>query len=741
MGSRDKEWDDMRRLTMAAALAMILVFAMAQPASADWFQQSTPVPATSTAELAGVSCPSATACVAVGAFSGTTDSGPLVEVKDGSTWTIQIAPSPSGAPSSQLSAVSCSSAASCTAVGSFVNGTNVTVPLVERWNGTSWTIEIFPTPSGATSSQLEGVSCITSAACTAVGSSVNRSGDELRLAAAWNGSTWKRQATPGLAGTTQQDLRSVACTTSDDCTAVGSYRTRAGATVSLAEVSSRGGWSVQPTVNPSAATFSPLDSVSCPSTRACTAVGSGFAERRAGGTWTLETVPRPQGSTSGRASLTGVSCTSATACTAVGYYDLDGVQSPVAATVDGTHWRLQETPLDTSYDSSALAAVSCRTAAVSCIAVGTYHDPTDGNRTWAEAFALRWQPEIVSDPAGSIASALGSTSCSSPTACMAVGNAENAEHTFTAFSDRWDGSGWTTETTPRAATSYLAGVSCTSATACTAVGDATSGARTVSLAERWDGTEWKVQRTPNPAGSTGTDLSAVSCSSAKACTAVGTNTRTSGRRVTLAETWNGMTWSIHRTPDAGTSDNDLNAVSCTSANACTAVGDANTGTSEALTEVWDGTRWTILGAPTPNGGTDSYLSGVSCSAATMCTAVGDYFNGRHTVPLSEHRDGSRWTSQVAAVPHGATGSGFSAISCVSATNCVAVGFDQAGATPLGLAEGLNHGRWSVQSVTVPAGSERTYLQSVSCPSALTCTATGAVNDSTGTEDVLVELYS
>ena len=47
--------------------------------------------------------------------------------------------------------------------------------------------------------------------------------------------------------------------------------------------------------------------------------------------------------------------------------------------------------------------------------------------------------------------------------------------------------------------STLWAVSCTSATACTAVGYyATTSGASAALAERWNGTAWAVQPTPNP---------------------------------------------------------------------------------------------------------------------------------------------------------------------------------------------------------------------------------------------------
>src|ERR1700677_2944311 len=66
------------------------------------------------------------------------------------------------------------------------------------------------------------------------------------------------------------------------------------------------------------------------------------------------------------------------------------------------------------------------------------------------------------------------------------------------------------------------------------------------------GPTWSIQPTPDPAG--GVVLSGVSCISTQACIAVGhyTKTRSGSSKsvyVTLAERWNGTTWSIQTTPD------------------------------------------------------------------------------------------------------------------------------------------------------------------------------------------------
>src|SRR6516225_2015622 len=59
---------------------------------------------------------------------------------------------------------------------------------------------------------------------------------------------------------------------------------------------------------------------------------------------------------------------------------------------------------------------------------------------------------------------------------------------------------------------------------------------------------WQIKKSPN-ATVPGGQLESVSCSSANACTAVGTNVGAKGLNVTLAERWNGKTWQQQHTPN------------------------------------------------------------------------------------------------------------------------------------------------------------------------------------------------
>jgi len=131
------------------------------------------------------------------AVGGDGAGGALAERWNGRRWAVRAT-----APGSDelLSAVSCTSAMACTAVGFHT---------IERWNGAEWAIQRSPGIRGS----LAGVSCATAHACTAVGEGIKGA-----VAEHWNGSKWVIQRTPRPA---RRTLAGVSCTSARVCTAVG----------------------------------------------------------------------------------------------------------------------------------------------------------------------------------------------------------------------------------------------------------------------------------------------------------------------------------------------------------------------------------------------------------------------------------------------------------------------------------------------------------------------------------------
>ena len=155
-------------------LALLLAgFVPATASGAYWSIQNTPTPGGSLymSDLAAVSCVSASACTAVGSRDNPSlGQATLAERWDGPRWTVQATPDPAGAGISMLTDVSCVSAAACLAVGNYGNGRFLFGAFVERWNGTRWALQSVPNP-GPVDTNLFGVSCASDVACVAVGTS------------------------------------------------------------------------------------------------------------------------------------------------------------------------------------------------------------------------------------------------------------------------------------------------------------------------------------------------------------------------------------------------------------------------------------------------------------------------------------------------------------------------------------------------------------------------------------------
>jgi hypothetical protein len=102
-----------------------------------------------------------------------------------------------------------------------------------------------------------------------------------------------------------------------------------------------------------------------------------------------------------------------------------------------------------------------------------------------------------------------------------------------------------------------------------------------------------MQPTPNPAMTMGSALNGVSCTSATSCTAVGdyqsSNITTFGAFQTVAEAWDGTSWTLRSTPNPSTSRDLLLGASCGASQTCMAVGQTENqgGVGSTLIETGD----------------------------------------------------------------------------------------------------------------------------------------------------------
>lgn len=527
--------------------------------------------------LSGISCPSATRCLAVGSSETNDIFRTLAEVWNGSKWLIQKTPSPTRGDS--LNAVSCRSASSCMAVGSGP---------AEQWNGKSWSVVKIARPRGTTPDLL-GVSCVRAGPCYAVGGNFVRSVGS-SVAELWNGSKWSVQPVTLTTSADSSLLNGVSCTTATNCTAAGFYHDPALADRALAEDFSIRWQNVSPMpfngVSPTN-----LNGVSCASPRACVAVGrfqtstgfESFAESWNGTSWTApRLLAKPK-----ITSVAAVTCTGVSNCVAVGSIatGTGSTSAPAAERWNGAGWTLQKPPAPKGAARSFLFSISCP-AKASCFAVGLRTNFSGQQRTLAEHWnGKTWQITPTPNPSGQQEIELNSVSCPSVSSCVAVGTVVEGT-----FAQVWRGKSWkATSAVPNpknAVRSQLDGVSCPSAGDCVAVGRTFRDSRFVSLAEHWNGKKWSPQKAATPGGVLGSQLTGVSCSSGSACAAVGIETLASGPSA-IAENWTGKRW-VRRPAGipAGAKSSVLTRVSCNSAAACMATGqyiDANS-TGQMLAE-------------------------------------------------------------------------------------------------------------------------------------------------------------
>jgi hypothetical protein len=345
-------------------------------------------------------------------------------------------------------------------------------------------------PQKAQKVALTNISCSSTKHCIAIGR-IGTAAFPPSLAEAWNGSHWRRIASPGVQGPVGLD-----CLGSAFCV-VGGNDTSAGRTDT--SIFNGQSWKVTPS-----AEVPSFNKLTCVNKKFCVTVGfGGDVLHWDGSAWqTFKNVPEPAGETN--FGLSGVSCSSVKFCLAVGFATTDGdaqIEQAVAEMWNGTSWRL------------------------------------------------------VSPPAHNLESIFNDVSCTGPTHCMAVGSLitpKKKPGTFSAvnIAAQWDGSTWHVTHLPGKvgvgfgddrAELGLGTVACPTATSCMAVGN--FGARAADdfggIAIAWNGTKWQVTKL---AGTVST-LNDVSCPAASDCIAVGR----SGNH-TMAQRWNGKSWSLLSTP-------------------------------------------------------------------------------------------------------------------------------------------------------------------------------------------------
>jgi len=367
-------------LTLLAVITLAALWpAGAQAAS--WSLQSAAIPTGATfSTLNGVSCTTIKACMAVGRYGGTGGTVPFADEYKSGTWTVRAMVNPTGSTETVAEGVSCSSSTACTAVGA----TNIGAVFAERWNGTSWTLQSTVSRAGGI---LSSVSCPKSTECIAVGEYLE-AGKYVPLAERWNGTAWAIQTAPNPKGSEGTWLKSVSCTSSTACTAVGRYQS-GGVMKTLAERYNGTAWSILSTLNPTGSTWAELAGVSCYATSECLAVGSYETSSSSAKTLieSLSSVFTLQENSANSSKaftlLQGVSCPTGE-CLPVGAAGPEEPFSEHWIGIEGEEWASIPTPSEPSSQEDDLDSVSCP-AVAECVAVGHYHHTVE--KPLAEGYA------------------------------------------------------------------------------------------------------------------------------------------------------------------------------------------------------------------------------------------------------------------------------------------------------------------------------------------------------------------
>jgi hypothetical protein len=220
----------------------------------------------------GISCTSRTFCLALG--SSLPPARSYAEAFNGTSWSLVKNPT------SLASDLSCVSRQSCVAVGSILDAQGNHHPLIERYNGKTWSTQGTPATPTLSSSWLNAISCPSPSFCAAVGYGTDTAGYWQALSETLNHGRWvvNPRATGDIPNSARESLLSISCPTTDSCVAVGlsqPIKLFSGGQPydTLIETLRDGHWSITASPNPPAASELLLGDVSCLSVNDCTTIG------------------------------------------------------------------------------------------------------------------------------------------------------------------------------------------------------------------------------------------------------------------------------------------------------------------------------------------------------------------------------------------------------------------------------------------------------------------------------------
>lgn len=546
------------------------------------------------------------------------------------TWTLsQEYPGPFAG----LAGIACPTASVC-----FAAASDPSLILKTTDGGSTWA----KGPAEPAGGGLSAIACANTSDCWATGSSGPGPGGDswepLIMATTDGGATWVTQQAPSGSGY----ITAVACPSTNDCWALGGN----GSPASIINTTDGGSvWATQDTP----AGVPTLSGVACTSTLDCIVVGEATSSSgiiltttNGGASWASDT--------DGNALpvLLTVSCAGGSDCWAAGY--TNGTGAVIVSTTDGGAQWVPESP--PAGDDWVLNSISCGSA-TSCVAVGGYDfSPalfvtSNGGATWTEP-AL---PSVV----GGI---LDGVSCSSADNCLATGAEPGTSGPAVFLSSTNGGTTWTA--TPPGPSTTLTGDACPTAQECWVYGSQEAAfVPSPAVFETVDtGASWQAV-TNLPTGIT--SVTGLTCASATECF-LGASLSASPYSEVLVTTNGGGSWSTQASPDFPTV--------CPTTEVCFAISPSQGVAATANA----GQSWQNQSLQPINGYRLTVMS-LACANASDCWAAGLWEDEASQNPTegpfveATTNGGTTWSAQV--VPSGFEGQEVNAISCPTASACMA----------------------------------------------------------------------
>lgn len=262
----------------------------------------------------------------------------------------------------------------------------------------------------------------------------------------------------------------------------------------------------------------------------------------------------------------------------------------------------------------------------------------------------------------------------------AVGNYFNtADNHFEPLIEHFDGANWSITPAPNGGAKFnlLRAVSARTAGNAWAVGqyfDPLSG-RTLTLAEHWNGRTWSLEPGLNQVQPWNSFV-AVAAFGTKNVYAIDDSApqqNGGGNLVPAVQHYDGQ-WNFEPTPVMGSSSSPLNALAPITQTDIWALGDWFDGTTfQTLAENWNGSTWTIVPSADQGAGVETVIFGAAGAAPADVWGVGAFFDGSKFQTYTMFWNGTKWKTMNS--PNAGTGNNQlnSAASIVNSVNVWAVG--------------------------------------------------------------------